>query len=91
MQEEALIKAIKRFGSQSALARALSVRRNVINNWLNRDKRIPFEYASAIDLLTNGEIDRFELAPYARFLLRLKPIEKAVRQTCNSGHLMERV
>ena len=70
--ESALQKAIRYFGSQRALALALKTTSTRINNWLNRDKTIPFEYAIAIEKLTNGTINRYELAPYANWLHKWK-------------------
>lgn len=68
MHESGLLKTIKFFGSQSNLAKALKLKRNIVNNWLNRDKVIPFEYAIAVEILTNGAVGRYELAPHAKWL-----------------------
>lgn len=70
----ALLEAIHYFGSQTALSHALKISSKRINNWLNRNDMIPFHFAAAIEKLTGGEINRYELAPYASFLLELKPI-----------------
>jgi DNA-binding transcriptional regulator YdaS (Cro superfamily) len=71
--EDALKKAIDLFGgSQSELARALNIDPNRVNNWLNRDRGISYEYAYAIELLTNGRINRYDLAPHSSWLLSLE-------------------
>ncbi len=72
----ALLKAIRLLGTQSELARQLKVKRETVNKWLNRNKHIPFEYAMAIEILTDHQINCYELAPYARFLKKLKPINR---------------
>ncbi len=72
MHDTALHTAIRYFGSQKALAKALNISPFRINKWVNRDRRIPFEYAVAIEKLTNGLVNRFELAPHAGFLEKLK-------------------
>lgn len=65
----ALIRAIAYFGSQTKLAKALKVRVTVVNNWLIRDKTIPFQYACAIERKTKYTIHRYDLAPYARSII----------------------
>ena len=70
--EQVLLTAIRFFGSQSKMANALNLKRSIVNNWLNRDRRIPFEYAIAIETLTNGAVSRYEIAPYAGWLENLK-------------------
>ncbi len=70
----ALLEAIHYFGSQTALSNALKISSKRINNWLNRNDLIPFHFAAAIEKLTDGEISCYELAPYACFILELKPI-----------------
>jgi DNA-binding transcriptional regulator YdaS (Cro superfamily) len=65
----ALHKAIKYFdNSQAELARAIRVDRRKINDWFNRDGRaIPYNFAVAIELATNGNVTREELAPHVQF------------------------
>jgi DNA-binding transcriptional regulator YdaS (Cro superfamily) len=70
-QEQVLLTAIRFFGSQSKMANALKLKRSTVNNWLNRDKHIPFEYAIAIEMLTKGVVTRYEIAPYAKWLKNL--------------------
>lgn len=60
---EGLFKAIKFFGSQQMLANAIGATQRMISNWLNREKRIPYQYAIKIFYLTNGSISLHELAP----------------------------
>lgn len=70
-QERALIAAIKFFGSQTNLAKTLKISRKKLNNWLNRGDEIPFQYAIAIEKLTEGTVNRYALAPYATWLKNL--------------------
>jgi DNA-binding transcriptional regulator YdaS (Cro superfamily) len=71
--DHGLLKAIRYFGSQSGLARALGIDPNRVNNWVNRDKHIPYQYAVAIEILTRGKIKREELAPTTNsWLLQLE-------------------
>lgn len=63
MYHEALYKAIKYFGSQSALARAIGVTHQAVNNWLNRENSIPYLQVLKIVAATNGVVSYHELAP----------------------------
>lgn len=69
--EIALLEAIRFVGSQQELARALNLTRTRINNWLNLGIKIPFHYAEAIEGVTEGRVNRYDLAPYARPLKKL--------------------
>ncbi len=66
MHRTALLKAIRTIGTQVALAKKLGVKPSLINNWLNRDKGVPFEYAIAIECMTQGVVSRYELAPHVK-------------------------
>ncbi len=61
--QNALIKAIKHFGSQQALANAIGSSQRSISNWLNREKRIPYQYAVCIFYKMHGHISLNELSP----------------------------
>lgn len=41
MHQSGLLKVIKLFGSQKALAKALGVKQQAFSHWLNRDQRFP--------------------------------------------------
>ncbi len=56
MYDESLLKAVKYFGSQRALARVLKVSQVSVNHWLNRNKKIPYVQALKIALYTEGNI-----------------------------------
>ncbi len=60
---DALLKAIRHFGSQKALANAIGASDRSISNWLNREKRIPYRYAINIFYVTGGNISLNELSP----------------------------
>jgi DNA-binding transcriptional regulator YdaS (Cro superfamily) len=63
MHERGLLKAIRYFGSQRALAEAIGVKQQVISHWLNRELTIPFKYVLKMCLMTKGQITLAELAP----------------------------
>ncbi len=58
----ALLKAIKICGSQSALARKLSITPQQIGKWL-RAGHIPAERVIQIELALNHEVTRYQLRP----------------------------
>lgn len=61
MKKQALKKAIKTIGSQTALAKALNVTQAHVWNWLNRDTQVTAEYVLNIEKLTG--VPRYELRP----------------------------
>lgn len=60
--KDPLSRAIEFFGSQQALADALTIRSPSISGW-RQSGRVPAERCAAIEQLTNGEITRHELRP----------------------------
>ncbi len=63
--KEELRKAIKRRGGQAKLSKELGISRKRLNNWLNRDQKIPYHYAVLIEKITQGAVTAAKLAPYA--------------------------
>lgn len=65
MHLEALERAIKIAGGQSALARKLGppIRQGQIRNWLYRDKKISSKWIIPIEKAVNEQVTRHELAP----------------------------
>lgn len=62
MQEKALRKAYKAFGSsQSEMARALGVTQPTIWHWLNKSRRVPAEYVLKVEEKTG--VSRHDLRP----------------------------
>jgi DNA-binding transcriptional regulator YdaS (Cro superfamily) len=59
---EALTIAIKLLGSQSAIAAALGVAPQVVNNWLRR-RRVPADHCPAIERVTGGSVRCEDLRP----------------------------
>ena len=58
----ALLKAVKLAGSQTALAKKIGVRQMYVWNWLNRSKgKVPGEYVLPIERATG--VPRYELRP----------------------------
>lgn len=64
MQQCGLWKAIKYFGSQTALATAIGVKQQTISNWLNREHSIPYTQVLKIVKATKGSVTIQELAPF---------------------------
>lgn len=58
-----LEKAIDLAGSQSELARLLSVNQANVWNWLNRDKNVPSEFVLPIAKALNFKVTPHELRP----------------------------
>lgn len=79
-----LLKAIKFFGSQRALAEALGVRQQAISNWLNREFKIPYRQVMKIVCLTKGSVRVEELAPGEE---ELNKSFYEMLQDCNSFQL----
>lgn len=63
MYQLGLFKAIKHFGSQLELARALGVSQQAISHWLNREEDIPYKQIIRILWITRGAVTHHELAP----------------------------
>lgn len=63
MKAQALLSAIKLFGSQRALGNAIGASRQQINNWLNRNDDIPYQYAILLYELSDGIVDLDDLVP----------------------------
>lgn len=61
--QRALFKAIRYFGSQTALAKAIGVKQHTISGWLNREHSIPYKQVLKIVDATNGYVSHHELAP----------------------------
>ncbi|HRT10468.1 MAG TPA: helix-turn-helix domain-containing protein [Candidatus Paceibacterota bacterium] len=57
-----LLRAYKIFGTQAALAKAIGVVPQVVNNWQRRGN-IPAEYCPAIERATAGQVKCEDLRP----------------------------
>lgn len=68
MHHSGLLKAIRIFGSQKALAKALGVRQQSVSNWLNRESKISYLQIIKIVLLSKGKITLDEMAPHEKEL-----------------------
>ncbi len=58
---EALMIAVTRAGSQSALARLVDVSTTAVWKWVQSSKRVPGEYVLAVEAAT--EVPRYHLRP----------------------------
>ena len=63
MKTQALLAAIRLFGTQKMLGKAIGATRQQINNWLNRDDEIPYHYVIMIYAVTGGKVAIDQLAP----------------------------
>lgn len=61
--QSGLLKAIRHFGSQTGLAKAVGVKQQAVSNWLNRQCHIPYIHVIKIVCLTKGKVSPKELAP----------------------------
>lgn len=64
MHNRGLYKAIKFFGSQEALGKAIGISQQAISNWLNNRSSIPYIQVLKIVKATQGYVTFEELAPY---------------------------
>lgn len=62
---EALKKVVKHVGTQEKLAAALGtdVVQADVSRWINKNKKVPAEYAIPCAMLTDGEVKAHELRP----------------------------
>lgn len=60
-QHDALLEAIRRAGSQTALARALGITQAAVSRWVVRQMILPAEHVLAVELATG--ISRHALRP----------------------------
>ena len=74
MRNPVLLQVCHRFGGQSNLARLLQTSPSRVNKWLNQGARIPYEYAFAIEQLTEGEFKCDRLSPFCDVLVRLPSV-----------------
>ena len=63
MAMESIERAIKRLGSQAALAKALGVKQPTISEWLRGDRQVPAERCPDIERATGGAVRCEELRP----------------------------
>ena len=56
MHKRGLFKAIRYFGSQRALGKAIGVKQQIISRWLNHPLTIPFEYVLKVCVKTKEQI-----------------------------------
>ena len=68
--QEALFKAIRYFGSQALLAKAIGISQQMVSHWLARDS-IPYISAVKIAYLSKGHVSLDELAPHQKDLNHL--------------------
>lgn len=59
----ALLKAIRFFGSEEAMGKALNISQQRISYWVNYSQQINYEYVLKIEAYTGGYVTRHELAP----------------------------
>lgn len=62
MSNAALTKAVQILGTQRALAKKCNATQQYVWNWM-RSRKVPAERAIQIEVATNGEVTKEELAP----------------------------
>jgi DNA-binding transcriptional regulator YdaS (Cro superfamily) len=75
MHNHVLLQVCHRFGGQTMLARHLQISHSRLNKWINQGIRIPYEYAFAIEQLTEGQVTCQMLAPFCELL---RPLPSAI-------------
>ena len=60
---EALQRAVKLAGGQSALARRIQVKQQTVHYWLSVGKKASADYARKIEEAVGGQVTRYELRP----------------------------
>ena len=63
MENRALLKAVSVVGSQTGLARKCGVIQQHVWNWINRDNRVPAEFALKVAEATDFEVRPHDLRP----------------------------
>jgi DNA-binding transcriptional regulator YdaS (Cro superfamily) len=60
---QALLKAIRFFGSEAAMGKVLNVSQQRISYWVNNGRKISYDHVLKIEAYTKGYVTRHELAP----------------------------
>ena len=61
----AVLKAIKLTNcSQTDFAKKIGSNLDMVNSWINREIKVPLQYAFAIDALTQGKVTWKEVSPH---------------------------
>lgn len=55
--------AAAKIGSQAALAELLGVSKGAVNQWKDRERKVPLEHCAAIEAITAGDVTRRDLRP----------------------------
>lgn len=63
MEKDALERAVRIVGGQTALAQILGKSQSHVWYWLNKGGRVPAEHAVIIEAATKGEVTRHQLRP----------------------------
>lgn len=85
---EALLKAIRFFGSETAMGKALNVSQQRISYWVNSGRQISYDYVLRIEAYTKGHVTRHELAPDKKEVNQL--IGELTETNINYGLLMNK-
>jgi DNA-binding transcriptional regulator YdaS (Cro superfamily) len=86
MSTQGFFKAVKYFGSQQALAKAMRISPQAMNHWANREHRLPYVQALKIFVLTQGTVSLDELAPEQQELNALFGQSFFLGSQVNSAH-----
>ena len=60
---KALEAAIELFPSKTEFARACGVSRQIVSNWVHREKQVTSKHVLSVEKATRGKITRYDLRP----------------------------
>lgn len=63
MTNAIVAKAVLILGSQSALAKAVGVKKQAVYSWMRREVNVPIKHCPSIERATNGEVTCAMLRP----------------------------
>jgi DNA-binding transcriptional regulator YdaS (Cro superfamily) len=84
MHQKGLLKAIRYFGSETALAKAMNASQQQVSYWLNASNKINYEYVLKIEAITEGYVTRYDLAPNQQLNQVVDQLVKASLQPCKT-------
>jgi DNA-binding transcriptional regulator YdaS (Cro superfamily) len=84
MHQKGLLKAIRYFGSETALAKAIKASQQQVSYWLNTSKKINYEYVLKIEAITEGYVTRYDLAPNQQLNQVVDQLVRVSLQPCKT-------
>jgi DNA-binding transcriptional regulator YdaS (Cro superfamily) len=84
VHQKGLLKAIRYFGSETALAKAINASQQQVSYWLNTSKKINYEYVLKIEAITEGYVTRYDLAPNQQLNRVVDQLVRVSLQPCKT-------